>query len=247
MSHFLHNEPCPRCLAKGLDYLRDNLTVWSDGHKYCFACGNFEQGDVVKRFSQHKEVVNSKGLLYPEIVPFSQECLDYLKIPCELNKFKPAQLTDIEIYEHLNGHPEGYSYFDDKWYLVRRLHKHPDGKVKIRGDVVGYEPLFVSPNTLIPDTVVLVEDILSAIKVSRVIDTIALLKTACHDRLLHRLANRYNNCYLWLDPDMYEHMANKLLPRIKPYFNKCKIIMSEHDPKVYSTNEIRRYIYENNE
>jgi hypothetical protein len=229
VSHFLHNEGCPKCISQGNDNNRDNLSVWSDGHRWCFRCNYYEPGDIVEKHLKQKEIVNKKGLIYPEITNFSQECLEYLR---------SYQLTDEEIYSNLNGHPEGYTFFDDKWWLLRRLDKdHPEGKVKIRGEVVGNEPILTGS-----DTVVVVEDILSAIKVSRVIDTIALCKSAIHDILIVRLAQRYDNCNLWLDSDMLEKMGNKLLPRIKPYFKQCKVIMSEYDPKTYTDSDIRRFI-----
>ena len=38
MSRFSHHESCPNCGSK------DNLGVWTDGHKYCFGCKYYEQG-----------------------------------------------------------------------------------------------------------------------------------------------------------------------------------------------------------
>lgn len=230
MSHFLHNTACPKCRSNGSDVAGDNLGVYSDNHKICWKCGYYEPGDKVQEFSnQQKQIVNSKGLVYPDIVPFSKECLDYLK---------SFNLTHEEIYSNLNGHEDGYSFFDNKFFTVRRLHKEP--KALSHGDIVGNEPVFRA--TASSNTIVLVEDILSAIKVSRVIDSCALLKNQIHDILIYRLANIYDNCYLWLDPDMYEHMTKKLLPRIKPYFKECKVIMSEKDPKIHSTKEIKEKV-----
>jgi Zn ribbon nucleic-acid-binding protein len=229
VSHFIHNERCPKCAAQGHDLSADNLGVYSDNHRYCWKCGYYEPGDIVEKHFKQKEIVNSKGLIYPEITNFSQECLEYLR---------SYQLTDEEIYSNLNGHEDGYSFFDSTFFLVRRLRKKP--KVIVKGDVVGKEPIFTNLNG--GNTVVVVEDILSAIKVSRVIDTIALLKADLHDIVITRLANRYDNCYLWLDSDMFEKMTKRLLPRIKPYFKQCKVIMSEYDPKTYTDSDIRRFI-----
>jgi hypothetical protein len=238
VSHFLHNERCPKCAAQGHDLSADNLGVYSDGHRWCWKCSYYEHGDIVDKHFSKKEIINSKGLVYPEITNFSQECLDYFTVPSELNKFMPANLTKEEIYSNLNGHEDGYSFFDSSFFLVRRLHKKP--KVIVKGDIVGNEPIFSNPTG--GNTVVVVEDILSAIKVSRVIDTIALLKADLHDIVITRLANRYDNCYLWLDSDMYEKMTKRLLPRIKPYFKQCKVIMSEYDPKVYQDQQIKEFI-----
>lgn len=229
MSYFLHNEGCPRCIKEGNDQARDNLAIYSDGHKWCFRCGYYDPGDIIERHREVKKITNSKGLVYPDITPFSHECLAYL------SRFS---LTNEEIYGNLNGHEDGYSFFDSKFFLIRRLEKKP--KVIVKGDVVGNEPLFRCQDTT--DTIVLVEDVLSAIKVSRVADSCALLKTAVHDVLLYRLASLYNNCVLWLDPDMHEHMTNKLLPRVKPYFNTSRIVMSKVDPKYLPTSEIKKYL-----
>ena len=44
MSHFLYNERCPRCSENGADKSGNNLAVYSDTHKYCFACGYHDRG-----------------------------------------------------------------------------------------------------------------------------------------------------------------------------------------------------------
>ena len=227
MSHFLYTETCPKCRKNGHDIAGDNLAVYSDNHKWCYRCGYFEPGDIAHKIN--KPIVNSKGLLYPDIVPLSEECLEYL------DKFN---LTREEIYDNLNGHEDGYSYFDSKFFLVRRLHKKP--KVIVKGEVVGNEPIFACQEG--SNTIVLCEDIISAIKISRVKDACALLSNQINGTLLYRLSSRYDNCVLWLDPDMYEHMLKTLLPRVQPYFKQVGVILSGFDPKYYSTNEIKERV-----
>ena len=34
-----HFEQCPECAAVGGDTRQDNLAVYDDGHKHCYACG----------------------------------------------------------------------------------------------------------------------------------------------------------------------------------------------------------------
>lgn len=228
MSHFTYNEACPKCRRKGEDIAGDNLAIYSDGHKFCFKCGYYVAGDAIKRYID-KDIPQDRALDYPEVTEFSEDCFTYLR---------KYGLTNNEIYSHLNGHEDGYSYLDKKFYFIRRLEKLP--KVLIFGQVVGNEPIFKSEEET--NTIVLVEDVLSAIKVSRVNDCCALLKTAIHDILLYRLALQYKNVVLWLDADMYSHMTKKLLPKIKPYFNSVKIVLSDADPKTYSTKEIRKFL-----
>lgn len=226
MSYFLHNEGCPRCMARGDDTSRDNLAVYSDGHKYCYKCKYFVSGDPISRF---KVKPKDNELVYPADEEFTKECLTYLK---------QYGLTNDEIETYLEGHADGYMFKDSNFFLIRRLHKKP--KVLIHGNVVGNEPVFINEN--VRDTVVLCEDILSAIKLARYSSVCALLKTSIHDVLLYRLAMQFDNCVLWLDPDMYIHMTTKLLPLVKPYFKSVKIVISTKDPKAHDDREIKEYL-----
>lgn len=209
----------------------DNLAVYSDNHKYCFRCGHYETGDKLEQVKQiSQEVITlSNGFEFPQVVLFTEECLEYLKI---------FNLTKEEIYANLKGHEDGYSYFDNKFFLIRRLHKQP--KVIVKGEVVGNEPIFGSGSE--ENTVVLCEDIISAIKVSRVLDSCALLKTTIHDLLLLRLARKYSKCIIWLDYDVRTYVVSKLLPKVRPFFTEVRVIFSEKDPKYYSTKEIKEYL-----
>jgi len=41
-SRLIEREACPACQSRGKDTSADNLAVYDDGHKYCFACGYTE-------------------------------------------------------------------------------------------------------------------------------------------------------------------------------------------------------------
>ena len=227
-SYFIYNEPCPRCRSKGEDRAGDNLSVYSDGHKWCYKCAYFVTGDAL--YSLRAKVEESQELIKPPpTVEFSKECLHYLT---------SLGLTYDEIEYHLSGHEDGYLFTTANFYLVRRLYKKP--KVIVKGNVVGNEPIFMSDNC--KDTVVLCEDLLSAIKISRVAPSCALLKTSIHDNLLYRLAKQFDKCKIWLDPDMYSHVCNNLLPKVTPLFQNVTTILSEKDPKYYTTHEIKEYL-----
>lgn len=79
--------------------------------------------------------------------------------------------------------------------------------------------------------VVLVEDIVSAIKVNRIMSCIALLGTN-----LKNLDISGDNFIIWLDYDVRDKaqkMANEL-----SLWGKVKVIVTKKDPKYYSTDEI---------
>lgn len=58
-SHAVGKEPCPACRSKGGDTSGDNLTRYSDGHGFCFACRHYIRADgtePVKRTFVEKPV-----------------------------------------------------------------------------------------------------------------------------------------------------------------------------------------------
>jgi hypothetical protein len=227
-SYFIYSEACPKCRSKGEDRAGDNLAVYSDGHKWCYKCDYFVKGDALYSLRAKKEEAVDT-IRPPPAVEFSKECLEYLR---------SFDLTYDEIESNLVGHQDGYMFVTSSYYLVRRLHKLP--KVIVKGEVVGNEPVFI-PDTG-KDTVVLCEDILSAIKISRVAPSCALLKTSIHDSLLYRLSKQFNNCKIWLDPDMYTHVCKNLLPKVTPLFQNVTVVLSDKDPKYYETDKIKEYL-----
>ena len=230
MSYFIHNEQCPKCRASGNDVSKDNLAVYSDDHKYCFRCGYYVPPDktyIIKSYIEKPKEISS--LTFPDTCAFTPETLAYLK---------RYGLTDEEIHDNLYGHEDGYAFMTSNFYLIRRLDKLP--KVLTHGNVVGNEPVFLTREP--SKTIVLCEDVLSAIKIARVENSCALLKTSVHYKLLWRLASSFDKCVLFLDGDMYSNMTKKLLPQVSPYFKETKIVFSERDPKELSTSEIKSFI-----
>jgi hypothetical protein len=80
MADVLRHEQCPQCAANGNDNSRDNMAVYSDGGKHCFACGyhvhgteDWEEGSMsvenIKDFSEEakqkiKDITSTKGKGY---------------------------------------------------------------------------------------------------------------------------------------------------------------------------------------
>jgi len=94
-------------------------------------------------------------------------------------------------------------------------------------------------------TAVLVEDIISAIKVSRTTDAIALLGSHPTPEVINWIANRYKNTYIWLDNDKPEviKQQNKLASLFKVLVSgRVELILTSKDPKDHSDNEIKGYI-----
>lgn len=92
-------------------------------------------------------------------------------------------------------------------------------------------------------TVVLVEDILSAIRVGRQVDTIALLYAHVPDKLILKLAKNYKGVVLWLDPDKWGLMGRNVL-RYRSLGLQVRIVLSDKDPKKYNDQQIEKYLKE---
>lgn len=87
-------------------------------------------------------------------------------------------------------------------------------------------------------TIVLVEDFISAIKVSRVLNSMPLWGSSIPTERLRVLSRTFEKLVIWLDKDK-QHEYPALTNKASLYFDSCKCIFSSFDPKQYSTEEIR--------
>lgn len=103
------------------------------------------------------------------------------------------------------------------------------------------EVYFVAKRLFCGD-VVIVEDIVSAIRASYTLDVFAMLSTHVPEELVLALDKEYDNIYLWLDPDKRAKCI-KMMRRYQAFGIKMRVILSDKDPKFYDDEEIRRLIY----
>lgn len=98
-SQFLRKEQCPLCEQEGRDTGKDNLAVYSDGHRFCFGGhGNIDSSRVVDVGSTY-EYLPWRGV--------SEDTFRFYDVKTKINsEGKPVAL--------------GYRY-PDGWYKVREL------------------------------------------------------------------------------------------------------------------------------
>ena len=104
-------------------------------------------------------------------------------------------------------------------------------------------PVWYGSNHREGDTLVITEDILSAVKVNRVCMSLSLLGTHLPDAVLHWIVNHYSRVLLWLDDDgpaVRQHQRN-IMKRLA-LFMDARILKTEHDPKEYHHDEIREIV-----
>lgn len=91
-------------------------------------------------------------------------------------------------------------------------------------------------------SLIVTEDILSAIKCRRVSNSVALLSSppVAPSFLLRHVAE-YDKIFIWFDPDKQATSAVSLLRHISSHvIRPVNLVISEGDPKDFSTNEIFR-------
>jgi len=93
------------------------------------------------------------------------------------------------------------------------------------------------------DTIILTEDILSAIKVSRnqLVCSAPLLGSSLASNFEEELVNSYKSVYVWLDRDKAK-TAVKIKNRLKGLGLDSKVIITNLDPKEYNNKEIEQWL-----
>jgi hypothetical protein len=240
-------EPCPRCRERGKDGRGDNLAVYSDGGGHCFSCGYH----VFPPSSSHwgvKKVDHDKESKVKRILPddFSWDiparCWEWLLqygLPYDYWKpiigwseyhqrlvFRvgnPLQFSIGRLFNLDGSSQMGNHSIKRKWYVWGDAHRH----VEVLGT---------------GQSVVLVEDLISAHKVSQVINTVPLFGTQISSPILYYLKQENKPIILWLDndqfPEVYKKADNlRILTGLS-----VSVIRSELDPKEYNANQISHFI-----
>lgn len=122
MADVLHHEQCPQCATNGNDRSHDNMAVYSDGGKHCFACGYHIHGTEIWNEERMSSAENIKE--------FTEE-----------SKEKIKQITSTK--------GKGYRGLDDKTtspFGVRYEYDESTGEVlkqyypiTIKGELSGYK------------------------------------------------------------------------------------------------------------
>lgn len=221
---------------------------------YCGAGGSIEslQGNVSSRwpFSQKNSTAFGEEFVYPQRSSFTNEGLGWLR---------KYGITDEEI--------DRYGIYQTQEYggrvvmpilslslpckdtspmcgfQLRRLQGERDQAVgpkyitRIKKGVTNARfRVFTGSN----DMVLVVEDILSAIKGARVCSSLALLGSPNRfpDPLALELEERFEEAVIWLDPDKLK-TSTKYADRLSSLYDvKVRVISTDKDPKDYSTEEL---------
>ena len=252
MSEFLRHAPCPAC-GPDQDGSGDNLAIYTDGHKWCFACGFYAPStgliDLVEFRKQLEKRRKENGVVC--ILPN-----DFTHIIPErpLAWMYSFGITNEEIQKNKIGWTETFSrlifpIFDSYDNLLmwqgrlflpggnekesNRSRFHSSGRPEKVDAYFG--DIDQSPHSAI----FVVEDVISAIKVARVCPSIPLFGSELSVARLLRISNRFENLIIWLDHDKASYQA-KCEIKASPFFKSVRGIYTVLDPKLHSVEDIRK-------
>lgn len=229
MSKFLQFTPCEKCGSS------DANAEYDDSY-YCFSCNRYTPKLSLKRFKAIKEVrvcngitlekqlaggalkwLLGYGLTSDEIAQFTyarERVGKYGLMPCDL-----LVLYSSKDYWCARNFGKGAKYLTS-----------------------GTKPFLKYGNN--NDTLVFVEDIVSAVKVGRQFTAVPMLGSMPSQDAASHL-DGYKNICIWNDFDKAKD-AVKTARNLSERLNKrVRCIISPKDPKEYDDNAIKDYIYNN--
>ena len=226
---------CPFC---GNGHKTPCFARYSDGYK-CYSCGAYKRSD--RRFIP-KDKPMHWNIELPELCPSMglsglQYLYQYYVTDAVIRKYRIVQAFDGSLIFPVSINNEVV------FYVRRWLHRKI---VKNVGNIV--RPIFGEGETL-----VIVEDFISAIRVAETTSCLCLFGTKCDYKTIHKIISQYNQIVIWLDGDKAgqtsaSNLRLQLRKQIKHTRNtrrfddkdiKITNLCTKKDPKCYSNEEIR--------
>lgn len=218
----------------------------------CHRCGDHglrslagESGSIIAKFICDTAVTQTKTQI---TLPPGHEPSAQLKAKAQI-WLDSYQITDLEIKRYGIYWTRDrlvfpvYQYGSPIYWQARGF--NADKSKWINQKLVGRNQIYFYPTPRpTTDTVVLVEDMISAIKVNRVVDTIGLLGSYIGDDLIINLAKQYRRVVIWLDADKGEYSLAKVI-RYRSFGLSVDRIFTPVDPKNYTEQTIKQFIKEN--
>ena len=242
---------CPQC---GDNHKGKPFCTYEDGY-HCFSCGYTKSYD--RSFSvREQRTIDIPGLTDVKSIMSAFSLENQLW----LNKYFITQ-QEINKY-NIKEAPDGALIFCNVENNVVKHYQKRYNTVPRRILSCGKKEPSIS--SIESDSVAIVEDYISHIRVGRYIDTVCLWGTKCSYDFLKGLLN-YKNILVWLDNDNTKeinsgqesakkicNILNSVLAlKIRRYgfgnidLPKVKLVVTDKDPKAYSPSEIK-LILENN-
>lgn len=226
MSNFLGHIPCPKCGSK------DNLGEYDD-HFYCFGCSYSKKkqdiASIRARLAKKEETpANFTEMQVTYDIPKEplRWLLSYGLCVSDIEEAKIAWNAEKQllVLANLPDYWQGRSF-------------DPEARVKYLSS--GKKPIIYYG---FDETCVLVEDIVSAIRVSKAgVCSIPLLGSSIPTEWVRELAGRFKKLIVWLDRDKASNSL-RIAREFKQRGLESTSCITELDPKEYSKEEIIEYL-----
>lgn len=236
MAHFIGHHPCPRCGSS------DAYGEYSDGSWWCFSCKLYKPAkntlQSVTNLNVTKVTKELQGLPNDCVSDITGEPLLWLR---------KYHLTNENIFENnilwsASHEMLIFPYFEDGNLLCWQGRYFPQRvpKTLTRGSHEQNLLLHYCNNS--DSSVCVVEDTVSGIKVSSIMDSCVLWGSNLSNQKARKLSKLYDHLVLWLDGDKTADMI-KFQNRYGWMFKSCKVISTELDPKEHTTEQIKELLY----
>jgi hypothetical protein len=239
--YFIRQERCPECAKQGRDVSADNLAIYSDGHTHCFSCGYHTFADGIKQFNAKPNPATTPlEIALPQDcdVEYPQVALDWVG-QYDLNEFD--LLTQSALWSNYRKR------------LIFPIYDGGGALIAYQGRYFGNdpkEPKWFGKGNL-KDTfnfigegspLVLVEDVISAIKVGKLTKAMPLYGSFISYNVWKRLKLMgFNDICVWLDPDKRKE-AVKFSSNGLLFGLHTRTIFSDRDPKELNYLEIEEIL-----
>lgn len=217
----------------------------------CFRCGNYGVHSSTKTVRDIKAVCSSVGegerRDVGEVGTVITHLYDWPIKP--LHWIRQYGITDKEIsaYQIAYSETQRRVILPIWWqgekvgYQLRRIYDDDKGPKYITRTTGG--PGFMSFGCIPTDKIVIVEDIISAIKVGRHEQALALMSTSITQRM-KLVLSKYGMFYIWLDMDNEQVISNAIkLLKTLGIFGTTKLLYTPNDPKEYDDTTIKGFLY----
>ncbi len=236
MARYVGHTNCPRCGS------RDNLANYDDGSSWCFGCRLYVPAEGI--------AVNVARRKYGPVAGLDSSLAQIAELPRDVSpKLNGDALEWLQSYDlredEIRRHAIVWS--DEKELLIFPVLKNgvcvfwmgryfPARKPKTYNEGNTTPKLCGASKST--EKVAVVEDIVSAIKVSRHVPCVCLFGTNLQVDLVNKLKDMYGSLYVWLDSDKTDlgmSYSRRFSLRFK---DGATCVRTDDDPKELSDKEI---------
>lgn len=240
-SFILEHTQCPECKKQGRDNSANNLGVYSDGHTFCFSCGYHTAGDAIIQYKNRhlevQEVYTGPVLPYDVTTEIPREPLEWFcSHGLDTNTLQKHNIMWSESRQMLV-----FPYFIEGELLGWQGRVFGEQSTRRKWFTQGRVDDFIYTLGVNLGVLVLVESIVSAIKVSRVCASSPIFGSHISNERLLRINKFYDKIIIWLDPDK-RTVALRAAQKARLFGLEAHVVLSDMKPKDYTIEEIERFV-----